>query len=30
MKMAGFVNIRDAIVFSLVVSLTNFLMTGNT
>ncbi|CAB4460297.1 unnamed protein product [Rhizophagus irregularis] len=28
MKMAGFVNIRDAIVFSLVVSLTNFLMTG--
>ncbi|GES78629.1 proton myo-inositol cotransporter-like [Rhizophagus clarus] len=28
MKMAGFVNIKDAIIFSLVVSLTNFLMTG--
>ncbi|RIA98920.1 transporter-domain-containing protein [Glomus cerebriforme] len=28
MKMAGFINIKDAIIFSLVVSLTNFLMTG--
>ncbi|CAG8643469.1 10313_t:CDS:10, partial [Funneliformis mosseae] len=28
MKMAGFINIRDAIMFSLVVSLTNFLMTA--